>query len=142
MSAECHECGNDLVYPEGTWPLGECPVCTLRARLAELERERDGLRGTTKDLRHALDEWYESTQEQLARAEAAEAALAEAEQRAHTTGQALGTTGRKLALAERALRNIINCLGPDHFGGELYGLIEEGGEALRIARAYFEGAGK
>lgn len=46
MSAECHTCGSDLVYPEGTWPLGECPVCTrvkeadeLRARVEQLEEE-------------------------------------------------------------------------------------------------------
>lgn len=44
MSAECHKCGSDLVYPEGMWPLGECPVClpteerdALRILLAEAE---------------------------------------------------------------------------------------------------------
>ena len=28
MSAHCASCGADIVYPTGTWPLGECPVCT------------------------------------------------------------------------------------------------------------------
>jgi hypothetical protein len=27
VSAVCNQCGTDIVYPEGTWPLGECPVC-------------------------------------------------------------------------------------------------------------------
>lgn len=31
MSAECSKCGSDIVYPEGTWPIGECQVCYLRA---------------------------------------------------------------------------------------------------------------
>lgn len=30
MSAECHDCGADLVYPSGSWPQGECPQCRLR----------------------------------------------------------------------------------------------------------------
>ena len=28
MSAECHRCGLDIVYPVGTWPIGECPSCS------------------------------------------------------------------------------------------------------------------
>lgn len=27
MSAECGKCGMEIVYPPGTWPIGECPVC-------------------------------------------------------------------------------------------------------------------
>lgn len=46
MSAECHECGLDIVYPEGTWPVGECPVCAPRERLlAFIESCRDLGRG-------------------------------------------------------------------------------------------------
>jgi hypothetical protein len=39
MSAECSQCGADLTYPEGTWPVGECEPCYLRAdRDAALKR--------------------------------------------------------------------------------------------------------
>lgn len=41
MSAECHDCGSDIVYPEGTWPIGVCPVCESNA---EVERLRGWLR--------------------------------------------------------------------------------------------------
>jgi len=44
VSAHCNTCGADIVYPGETWPIGECPVCTVkekleaaRARVAELE---------------------------------------------------------------------------------------------------------
>ena len=33
MGAECHTCGSDIVYPVGTWPVGECPTCTRDARV-------------------------------------------------------------------------------------------------------------
>jgi uncharacterized Zn finger protein (UPF0148 family) len=38
MSAECHRCGQDLVYPEGSWPVGECPVCEMRVTDEMVER--------------------------------------------------------------------------------------------------------
>lgn len=37
MSAECHDCGNDLVYTSD-WPSMECPVCTVAA---DRDRYRD-----------------------------------------------------------------------------------------------------
>lgn len=37
MSAECGKCGSDIVYPAGTWPVGECPSCTRDERIAALE---------------------------------------------------------------------------------------------------------
>lgn len=40
---------------------------------------------------------------------------------------------------ESGLREIRNVLGPDHFSGELDGLIVEGEEALRIALALLDG---
>jgi hypothetical protein len=47
VSAECNIHGCDLVYPPGSWPLGECQVCTVEAALeacrAEKERLREGL---------------------------------------------------------------------------------------------------
>lgn len=33
MSAECGKCGTDIVYPPGTWPVGECPVCAAKKDL-------------------------------------------------------------------------------------------------------------
>lgn len=41
MSAECGKCGKcgtDIVYPEGTWPVGECPVCDMRVTDDMVER--------------------------------------------------------------------------------------------------------
>jgi hypothetical protein len=35
---------------------------------------------------------------------------------------------------EKAIREAVNTLGPDHFGGELQGLLVEGNEALHILR--------
>lgn len=40
MSAHCDIHGCDLVYPAGTWPLGECHACVLEA---EKERLREAL---------------------------------------------------------------------------------------------------
>lgn len=37
MSAECSTCGFDLVYPVGTWPIGECQACEDRAALQKAE---------------------------------------------------------------------------------------------------------
>jgi len=37
MSAECSQCGSDIVYPEGTWPIGQCPVCSRDERIELLE---------------------------------------------------------------------------------------------------------
>ena len=77
MSAECGRCGSDIVYPEGTWPLGECPSCTrderidaLVAQVDTLTRERDAHKKGHYD---ALKKW----ERQVERAEAAEAALAD-----------------------------------------------------------------
>jgi hypothetical protein len=39
MSAECTKCGADIVYPLGTWPLGECPVCDAGFRLSAEEAQ-------------------------------------------------------------------------------------------------------
>lgn len=38
MSAECYGCGADLVYPEGSWPIGECPVCVRENVLSDFRR--------------------------------------------------------------------------------------------------------
>ena len=40
---------------------------------------------------------------------------------------------------EETLREIVNTLGPNHFSGELRGLLVEGNEALRAARAALAG---
>jgi hypothetical protein len=36
MSAECHECGADITYPPGTWPIGSCERCDLNGRIDAL----------------------------------------------------------------------------------------------------------
>jgi hypothetical protein len=38
MSAHCDTCGNDLVYPPGSWPLGECPCCKRDEEISRLRR--------------------------------------------------------------------------------------------------------
>ena len=38
MSAECDKHGTDLVYPEGSWPVGVCPVCEKDDELESLGR--------------------------------------------------------------------------------------------------------
>jgi hypothetical protein len=43
MSAECQKHGCDIVYPEGTWPVGMCQVCELEAKLLAALDERDAL---------------------------------------------------------------------------------------------------
>ncbi len=55
MSAECEKCGLDLVYPEGTWPIGECPGCSRDERIAALESELAEARGEIEKLQKALD---------------------------------------------------------------------------------------
>lgn len=40
MSAECSKCGLDIVYPEGTWPVGECPACDRVVEITEDMVER------------------------------------------------------------------------------------------------------
>ena len=41
MSAECSKCGSDIVYPEGSWPVGRCEVCDLRAQVETLREARE-----------------------------------------------------------------------------------------------------
>ena len=36
MSAECSRCGSDIVYPVGTWPVGECERCVFEDKLEAL----------------------------------------------------------------------------------------------------------
>lgn len=36
MSAECNRCGCDLTYPAGSWPVGRCEPCDLRASVQTL----------------------------------------------------------------------------------------------------------
>jgi hypothetical protein len=40
VSAECNACGNDITYPENSWPVGRCALCDLRT---ENERLREAL---------------------------------------------------------------------------------------------------
>ena len=49
MSAECGKCGFDIVYPPGTWPVGECLNCKQNA---EIDRLREAL----SDLDEALSD--------------------------------------------------------------------------------------
>lgn len=48
MSAECIDCGRDLTYPAGAWPVGSCLTCGLRAErdaaVARAERAEAALR--------------------------------------------------------------------------------------------------
>lgn len=93
----------------------EIGVRELDDLLAEIERlraERDEASDALQRL--AMDHYF-------ARAEAAEARVRE---------------------LESGLREIRNVLGPDHFSGELDGLIVEGEEALRIALALLGGGEK
>jgi hypothetical protein len=41
VSAECHIHGCDLVYPEGSWPVGVCDICESEDVIGKLRRERD-----------------------------------------------------------------------------------------------------
>lgn len=50
MSAECWKCGADIVYPEGTWPVGRCQVCDLRAQM-------ETLREALRELVEAITAW-------------------------------------------------------------------------------------
>jgi len=45
MSAECRKHGCDIVYPEGSWPVGVCPECELSEVIAGLVwvAKRNGL---------------------------------------------------------------------------------------------------
>lgn len=68
MSAECHKCGADIVYPEGTWPIGECPECGLRERVAELEAQ-------VAEQQNIIEWWANSFAQQVERKREALVAL-------------------------------------------------------------------
>ena len=38
MSAECGKCGFDIVYPPGTWPVGECLNCKQNDQIDALRQ--------------------------------------------------------------------------------------------------------
>ena len=52
MSAHCNTCGMDIVYPEGTWPLGTCTRC-------DMEADRDLWKQFALDTRGPLTEALE-----------------------------------------------------------------------------------
>jgi hypothetical protein len=60
VSAECSKCGSDIVYPPGTWPVGNCPRCSEEKCVAVLEAERDAERqmrhDCVRDCERAKDE--------------------------------------------------------------------------------------
>ncbi len=43
MSAECSKHGTDLVYPEGTWPVGVCPSCEREQQRIDIGRKTKAL---------------------------------------------------------------------------------------------------
>lgn len=47
----------------------------------------------------------------------------------------LSTIRTEIERLRRALREVVNVLGPEYFSGEIEGLVAEGNEALRVARA-------
>lgn len=65
MSAECSKCGMDIVYPEGTWPVGECPVCDMRVTDEMIERGARAYYEADKEIHEPG--WYEALS--MARAE-------------------------------------------------------------------------
>ena len=38
MSAHCSTCGADIVYPEGTWPIGTCARCDAKQEAENWKR--------------------------------------------------------------------------------------------------------
>lgn len=56
MSAECSKCGLDLVYPDGSWPVGECPACDHRTEVTEAMVERAA---------KALNDWWRERQPEV-----------------------------------------------------------------------------
>jgi len=58
MSAECSECGFDLVYPGDSWPIGVCQNCEQQEEIAALQDENERLREALEGLLHA--EWMVS----------------------------------------------------------------------------------
>lgn len=56
MSAECEKCGFDIVYPDGTWPIGVCLNCSqadeieaLKRAVRRMLRALDGVDGAKYD---------------------------------------------------------------------------------------------
>src|SRR5262245_19946999 len=61
VSVHCDKCGADITYPEGTWPLGRCEPCDLRAELAAVREERDEWERTARAESDGLMMWREKT---------------------------------------------------------------------------------
>jgi len=57
VSAHCEKCGCDLVYPPGTWPLGECPVCAKAAEIDCLLVDNARLHTEVERVWAERDEW-------------------------------------------------------------------------------------
>lgn len=97
-------------------PCGRCRVCDGEAALSELAALASKAEEAERDVQ------YEQglTDKLNERLEAAE---------------------REAETLRAALTEIVNCLGPDYFGGELEGLLAEGGHALDVARRALAAAG-
>jgi len=64
MSAECSTCGADIVYPEGTWPVGTCARCDAKQEAENWKRLAldmgEALRMIEGAMRFAEDqEWFD-----------------------------------------------------------------------------------
>lgn len=66
MSAECGTCGFDIVYPPGTWPVGECLNCKQADRIKELEEQLEAeqreRRADAESWALELAAWLDATQ--------------------------------------------------------------------------------
>lgn len=96
MSAECGKCGFDIVYPPGTWPLGECLNCEQADRIADLEEQLEASRRELEEM-PAL---WQSVKNSERRAVAAEERVAELESELAQWTQSIATEALKARVAE------------------------------------------
>ena len=57
MSAHCDKCGSHITYLPGTWPLGSCELCDVRAERDAAEDRIERLGSLAMDLLGALQPW-------------------------------------------------------------------------------------
>ena len=82
MSAECGKCGSDIVYPVGTWPVGECPSCSRDEKIVRLEAHLERAESSWVLQVAGLERRAEAAKARLARLERIEEAAREIDRRA------------------------------------------------------------
>ena len=104
--------------------------------IVALKMENAELRAQVRDLKELLELQYDAHKKGcVPNAERLEEQVGWAEEAMLKAEQENAALREQVRVLQAAMVEAVNVLGPDHFAGELEGLVAEGNEALRVLHA-------